>query len=86
MLFRSEKEYWQSSISLYVLKEFDSTSSIVEVCISGALLLIGIVLLIISRRYRYGEEVYVGEKIPEELLKAAEEDQAGPAGEDAGSR
>lgn len=55
------KEYWENAISLYVLERFDASVVIVQLCISGGFILLGILLIVIFRRYVQGKEVYVGE-------------------------
>ena len=57
---------WQYAVSSMVLEEFDVTMTVIELCICFVLLLAGVILLMISRRYRFGETVFVGEKVPGE--------------------
>ncbi|MBR1393819.1 MAG: hypothetical protein IJ561_08315 [Ruminococcus sp.] len=59
-----ETSSWQETTSLYVLVQIDKTAIIIQLCITGGLILIGVILLIIARRYTYGETVYVGEEPP----------------------
>lgn len=57
---------WEFAVSSMVLTELDVTLTVIELCICFGLILIGIILLLISRRYRFGETVFVGEKVPGE--------------------
>ena len=57
-------EVWMNNTSLYVLVQTDTVLLIIQCCISGGMMLIGIILLIRSRRDRFGETVYVGEEPP----------------------
>ncbi len=65
-------EDWQLAISSLVLVQLDTTFIVIQLCISFAFILIGAILLLLSRRYRFGETVFVGEMTPEE---AAEQQQ-----------
>ena len=66
-------EAWQYAVSSMVLTEFDLTMTVIELCICFGLVFIGVILMLISRRYRFGETVFVDEKIPgEENVKAKE--------------
>ena len=61
-----DESQWGLAISLYVLVQFDTGLIVMQLCISLGLVVIGIILLVISRRYRFGKEVFVGEKLPGE--------------------
>ena len=66
---------WQYAVSSMVLEEYDLTMTVIELCICFGLILAGIVLLLISRRYRFGETVFVGEKAPGEEDKAEKKEE-----------
>lgn len=57
---------WEFAVSSMVLTEFDLTLTVIELCICFGFVMIGVILMLISRRYRFGETVFVGEKVPGE--------------------
>lgn len=57
-------ENWEYAISLYVLVGMDMTMFVVQMCISFGMIFVGILLILIFRRYVQGEVVYVGEEPP----------------------
>ncbi len=63
---------WEMVMSSMVLAELDLTLLVVQVSVSFGLILIGVVLLLLARRSRYGETVFVGEMTPEEEAHQAE--------------
>lgn len=68
---------WEYAVSLYVLVGFDMTAVVFQLCLSFALVFVGILLILIFRRYVQGDVVYVGEAPPME----ATPDDAAPATE-----
>ena len=57
---------WEFAVSSLVLVQFDLSLTVTELCICFGFIFIGIILMMISRRYRYGETVFVGENTPGE--------------------
>ena len=77
-------EVWQNSTSSYVLVQINKSFLIIQLCIAFGFIFIGIVLLIIARRYTFGRPVYVGEKPPEEekAEEAADQEKEAVLGAD----
>ena len=76
---------WQYAVSSMVLEEFDVTMTVIELSICCVLILAGIILLMISRRYRFGDTVYVGEKSPEDHGETEKKEDAQSSSDEEGS-
>lgn len=68
---------WQFAVSSMVLVQFDVTITVIELCICFGFIFIGVILMIVSRRYRFGETVFVGEKTPGEKEESGDKEEPG---------